>query len=76
MSKEKEKSYPMPLSKRFEVTFKRSFGKFKKGDVTAVTLPIAAKWIASDLVDSTTEIKAELEKIGGKELIEPKKKGK
>jgi len=76
MSKTEKKSYDMPLAKRFEVTFKKAFGKFQSGGKTSVTLPIALKWINLGLVDKTSEIDAATEKAEAKELIETKKSKK
>jgi hypothetical protein len=70
--KKVEKTYSVPLSKRFEVTFKKKFGKFNKGEKTSVTLPIAIKWINLGLIESSSEIDSAINESKAKELIKEK----
>jgi len=72
MAQTEKKSYSMPLAQRFEVTFKKAFGKFKSGDKTKVTLPIAMKWISLGFVDETTAISSAIEKAEAKSVVEEK----
>lgn len=67
------KSYKMPISKRFEVTAKKDFGAFKKGDKTKAGLPLILDWISKGYVDTTDEIKAATKSADAEELAESKK---
>lgn len=67
--KEEKKSYALDLKTRYEVTFKKALGEFKKDDTTSVTLPIALKWIKAGYVDSTSEINRAAKASGTDELI-------
>lgn len=71
--KEDRKSYAVDLKTRYEVTFKKELGEFKKGDTTSVTLPIALKWIKAGYVDSTGEISRASKESGTDELLKQSK---
>lgn len=71
--KVEKKSYSVDLKTRYEVTFKKDLGEFKKGDTTSVTLPIALKWIKGGYVDSTSEIGKASKESGTDELLKPVK---
>lgn len=73
LKKKNETSYCMDLSELFEVAFLKDFGKFSKGDVTYVSLPIAMKWVSKSLVSSTKEITAAAEKCGCSALLKAPK---
>jgi hypothetical protein len=63
------KSFSVPLAKRFEITFKKTFGKFKKGDKTSVTLPVAIKWVNLVLVEKTSAITAAIAEAKAEPII-------
>jgi len=70
MKKDETKSYPLDLKTRYDVTFTKDFGAFKKGDSTSVTLPIAMKWIASGVVSETDEVKTAIKKSEVSEVMD------
>lgn len=76
MKKNEQKSRPMDITTRFEVTFTKDFGVFKKGDNTTATLPIVMKWLKANVIEKTSAIEAAVDKYNSKDLVEADKKSK
>lgn len=53
-----ERIIDMDLSELYLVKFVKTFGAFKAGDETYVSLPIAMKWIKQGVVGPSAEVTA------------------